>query len=229
MLDAKRIAFDRVDLIPAFSRVWLRLAGFEAGTVPALRLDGDRIQGSCAIARALEAHWPEPRLYPAEPAERLRIEEIEAWGDGPLQDVARRIVLWALSRSREGVRTALEGARLQFRVPTAVARVIAQPVLRLDAALTGAHASAVRADLASLPGMLTKIDDWIADGELGGDPPTAADYQIAGSVRSLLSFVDLEPLFADRPASALARRLVPAFPTRVPAGVLPPDWLSSAM
>ena len=60
MLDAKGVAYERVDLFPALSMVWLRLTGFGAGTVPALRLDGVRVQGSRAIARALDASCPEP-------------------------------------------------------------------------------------------------------------------------------------------------------------------------
>ena len=225
MLDAKRVAYDRVDSFPAISRVWLRLTGFDAGTVPALRVNGVRIQGSRAIARALDASWPEPRLFPAEPAARARVEEIEAWGDGPLQDVARRIILWALIHSRDAVRAALEGARLQFRFPVALAAQLASPVLRLDAALNGARAAAVRADLSLLPEMLDRVDEWIGNGELGADPPTAADYQLAGSLRVLLTIEDLARLFADRPASELARRLIPTFPGRVPTGVLPAAWL----
>ncbi len=225
MLDAKRVPYERVDLFPALSRPWLRLTGFGAGTVPALRLEGAHVQGSRAIARALDASWPEPPLFPADPAVRARVEEIEAWGDGPLQDVTRRIILWALLRSREGVRASLEGARLQFRVPAALAARLAWPVLRLDAAIHGVHAEAVRADLPALPELLDRVDGWIAGGELGADPPSAADYQLAGSLRLLLCIEDLGPVFAGRPAAELARRLIPAYPGRVPAGVLPAAWL----
>jgi hypothetical protein len=43
----------------------------------------------------------------------------------------------------------------------------------------------------------------------------------------LLTVEDLGPLFAGRPASELARRLVPVFPGCVPAGVVPAAWLPS--
>lgn len=227
MLDAKHVAYTRVDLLPALSRVWLRLTGFRAGTVPALRLDGVRVQGSCSIARALDAAWPEPPFFPADAVGRARVEEIEAWGDGPLQDVARRIILWALLHSRDGVRAAIEGARLRLRLPAVLAAQLAWPVLRLDAALNGAKAEAVRADLALLPEMLDRVDAWIERGDLGTDPPTAADYQLAGSLRLLLTVEDLASLFADRPAAELARRVIPVLPGRVPAGVLPAAWLPS--
>jgi glutathione S-transferase len=225
MLDAKGVVYDRIDLFPGLSRVWLRLTGFPAGRVPALRLDDLRVEGSRAIARALDAGWPEPPLFPSNSVARARVEEIEAWGDGPLQDVARRIILWSLTHDRSAPRASLDGARLQFRVPTALAVRLAWPVLRLDAALNGVHADAVRADLASLPSMLDRIDTWIDDGDLGRVAPTAADYQLAGSLRLLLTLEDLSPYFRGRPAQQLARRLIPAFPGRVSAGVLPAAWL----
>jgi len=36
MLDAKRVAYRRVDLFPGLSRAWLRMTGFDGVTVPAL-------------------------------------------------------------------------------------------------------------------------------------------------------------------------------------------------
>ncbi len=228
MLDAKGVAYSRVDLVPAFSRLWLRATGFPRGTVPALRLEGVRVQGTGAIARALEARWPDPPLFPADPRARERVEEIEAWGDTPLQEVARRIILWALCRSRPAVRAALEGARLQFHIPVGLAALVAGPFVRLDSHINGATAGAVRADLAALPGMLARMDGWVENGEIGSDPASAAAYQLAGSLRLLLTFEDLAPLLEDRPAAALARRLIPVLPGLVPAGVLPTEWLPRA-
>lgn len=225
MLDAKGVAYDRVDLIPAFSRIWLRLLGFPAGTVPALRLDHARVQGSRAIARALDARWPEPPLFPLDAGARARVGEIETWGDGPLQAAARRIILWALTHDHAGAVAALEGARLQFRFPARLAGFFASPVLKLDATLNHVRAEAVMADLARLPSMLDRIDAWLERGDLGGVPATAADYQVAGSVRMLLTLEDLAPQFRGRPAELLARRLIPSFPGRVSVGALPKAWI----
>ena len=225
MLDAKRIAYDRVDLIPALSRLWLRTTGFDAGTVPALRLDGIRVQGSRAIARALDASQPEPPLFPSDPAARERIEAIEAWGDSPLQEVARQIILWALLHSRAGTLASLEGARLRPPLPAVLAYPVGWPFLRVDAALNNVSGTSVRAALASLPAMLERVDAWIQAGDLGTEQPTAADYQLAGSLRLLLTLGDLAPRLAERPAAELARRLIPTYPGRVPMGVLPASWL----
>jgi glutathione S-transferase len=197
------------------------VTGFGGVTVPALRNDGTRVQGTREIARALDEFWPEPPLFPADPHARAHIEQIEAWGEGPLQVVARRIILWSLLHSHDAVVAALDGARLQFHIPPPVATAIASPIVRLDAALQGAHTAAVRADLALLPDLLDKADGWIAAGDLGAIRLTAADYQVAGSIRMLLTIEDLAPQFADRPIAQLARQVVPEFPGHVPAGVLP--------
>jgi len=225
MLQAKGVAFERVDLVPVLSRVWLRMTGFPAGTVPALRLDGLRIQGSCAIARAVDSIYPEPPLFPSDPAVRVEVERIEAWGEGPFQQTTRRIALWTASRGGLDLRFVLVGARLQFRAPNGLALRLLGPLLRIDAALAGADEATVRTDLAALPGLLDQIDAWIEGGRLGADPPSAADYQLAGSIWLLLAFDDVAPLIEGRPAAELARRLVVPLPGSIPSGVLPTEWL----
>jgi glutathione S-transferase len=228
MLEAKHVPYERVDLFPGLSRAWLRLTGFDDVTVPALRVAGDRIQGSRAIARALDERWPDPPLFPADPSQRQRVEEIETWADGPLQMTARRIMLWALCRSGEARAAALEGARLQFHFPIRLAEPLGAPVVRLDAMLNGVGAAATRADLDALPYMLGQADHWIAQGDLARTPPTAADYQVAASVRMLLTIEDLAPVFAQRPVAELARTLVPILPGHVPAGMFTADRLPIA-
>src|SRR4051812_22363182 len=79
MLEAKGIDYRRVDLMPVISRGALRALRFPGTTVPALRLDGRRIQGSREIAQALDELEPEPPLYPADPAERAAVEQAERW------------------------------------------------------------------------------------------------------------------------------------------------------
>ena len=83
----------------------------------------------------------------------------------------------------------------------------------------------MRADLASLPADLDRIDDWIADGVIGGGEPNAADYQIAPSVRLPMTFDDLRPSIEGRPCGEMAMRIVPDFPGRTPP-VFPSEWLA---
>jgi hypothetical protein len=55
MLDLKGVDYELATVLPGMQRVHLRLVGFRGGTVPALKLDGRRVQGSRRIARALDA------------------------------------------------------------------------------------------------------------------------------------------------------------------------------
>ena len=82
----------------------------------------------------------------------------------------------------------------------------------------------MRADLASLPGHLDRIDGWIADGVMGGEELNAADFQIAPSIRLAMTFDDLRPAIEKRPAGELATRVIPHFPGRTPP-IFPPEWL----
>jgi glutathione S-transferase len=93
-----------------------------------------------------------------------------------------------------------------------------------SARLNGSTDAAVREDLAALPGMLDRVDGWIDEGVLGGEERSAADFQIATTVRLLMCFDDLRPEIERRPAGDLAMQIVPSFPGRV-GPVLPAAWL----
>src|SRR4051812_49551287 len=79
MLARKGIEYKRVDLPQWFHRALLRGLRFRRATVPALVLDGRRVQTTRAIARALDDVRPDPPLVPADPERRAKVEEIEAW------------------------------------------------------------------------------------------------------------------------------------------------------
>ena len=96
MLELKGLPFETVEILPGAQSIHLRLAGFHGGTVPALKLDGRRVQGSLAIPRALEEVAPQPPLYPADPDLRRRVEEAEAWGERELQNAPRLMIRWGL-------------------------------------------------------------------------------------------------------------------------------------
>ena len=81
MLERKGIPYKRVDLMPVISKGALRAVGFPGITVPALKIDGRKVQGTREIARELDRLRPEPPLFPADPERRAAVESAERWGD----------------------------------------------------------------------------------------------------------------------------------------------------
>ena len=63
------------------------------------------------------------------------------------------------------------------------------------------------------------MDAWIDEGLLGGPEPNAADFQIATSLRLLMTLDDVRPAVEARPAGRLAREVVPEFPGRGERGL----------
>lgn len=222
MLDFKGIAFDRTDLIPVVSKGILRAAGFPRVTVPALKIEGERVQGSREISRALDRIKPDPPLFPADPAERAAVEDAERFGDEELQHPIRQLLWWGFKRDKENLRSYSDGARLG--IPVGLAVKTGGPLVALSARLNEATDANARAALIALPDLLDRVDAYIADGTIGAAEPNAADFQIATSIGLALTLDDLKPLIEPRPAADLARRHVPDYPGHMPP-ILPPAWL----
>jgi glutathione S-transferase len=81
--------------------------------------------------------------------------------------------------------------------------------------------------VAEVPEVLGHVDELIAGGVIGGEEPNAADFQIATSVRALLTLQDLRPAWEGRPAAEWAMRLVPEFGNDFPAGLLPAELVGA--
>jgi len=222
MLEYKGIPYKRTDLLPVISKGALKAMRFPRVTVPAIRIDGRRVQGSREIARELDRVRPEPPLFPADPAKRVAVEEAERFGDEDLQHPIRQILWWAMKKNTAPLASYSEGARIG--VPIGLAVRTAAPIVALSARFNEASDANVRRDLGALPGMLQRVDDWIAEGVLGGEQLYAADFQIAPSIRLAMTLDDLRPAIENRPAGELALRVVPEYPGRMPP-VLPAAWL----
>jgi glutathione S-transferase len=222
MLDYKGIAYKRTDLMPVVSKGALRAVGFPGMTVPALKIEGERIQGSLPIARALDRIVPDPPLFPADPDRRAAVEDAERFGDEQLQHPIRQLLWWGFKHDKENLRSYSEGAHLG--VPIGLAIKTGGPLIALSARFNEASDANARAALTALPGLLDRVDAWIADGTIGGAEPNAADFQIATSIGLALTLDDLKPLIEPRPAADLARRFVPNYPGHTPP-ILPPAWL----
>ncbi len=222
MLAHKGIPYTRVDLLPGVSRYALRALRFPEGTVPAMVIDGRRLQRSRTIAQELDRLQPEPPLFPADLKQRDAVLELERFGDEELQSTVRTILIWAARRSPSSRLSYLEEARLGL--PHGLAAKTGGPLVALAARLNDATDENARAALAALPAQLQKIDDEIAAGVIDGEQLNAADYQIGASVRLALTSSDLRPLIDPRPAGRHARRAVPDFAGDMPP-IFPAAWL----
>ncbi len=213
-------------MIPLNQRIHLRLAGFRGGTVPALRLDCRRVQGSRQIARALDEHWPEPPLFPADSALRARVEEAERWGEQQLQPIPRRLFRYGVARDSELRQRVVRAQRLPIPGLTAQAirPVVEWYVHTVEADGRRATEAGVRADLAALPALLDRVDRLLNDGTLMLDPPSAATLQIMASVNLMGRFADLAELVASHTCAEPARELFAGYRAELPP-FLNPRWL----
>ena len=218
-LELKGIPYKTVEL-PELVHIPIQRRRFGGSTVPGVRFeDGGKAQGSREILRVLDERVPEPPLLPADPDRRARVEELERWGDEELQGVARRLVFWGLKKAPVAFPSYTEGSR--WRVPAPVARAVGPHVATMVMRVHTASDETTRADLDALPGHIARIEEALEAGTLGGDPPNAADLQLAPSVRLLMTCEDIAPLVEAGRAGTWARGLFPDVPGRLPAGTLP--------
>jgi glutathione S-transferase len=210
MLQYKGIAYIRRDLPNQVHKLVLPLLGYSERTVPVLRLDGRRLQGSTLIARVLEELVPEPALFPSDPIERRQVEELEAWADIDLQDTVRTLAQWAAKRDSAalGPIAVASDIPLSPRLLAAAMPVFAPLVL----ATIRISRDRARRALEKLPASLDRIDAAIGEGVVGGEIPNVADFQLATCVRLATLIDELQPLLDNRPATTLAHRIAPVYP-----------------
>ncbi len=226
MLDLKGVEYEVVNVLPLNQKVHMRLAGFRGGTVPAIKIDGKRIQGTREISRELDARWPEPRLFPSDPDHRARVEDAERWGDEEFQPVPRRVFRFGVAHDPELRRWM---AKRQGLPAPALMAVAMQPVVAHYAKTVEADGrmgteAGVRADIAALPATLDRVDHLLEDGTLTLDPPNAATLQILATVRLWAAFEDLTELVHAHACAAPAMELFPRYPVELPP-FLKQEWL----
>ncbi len=187
-------------------------------TVPGMTIDGEAVHGSTAIQARLEELFPENPLYPEPIADRVR--EAEIWADGEFQDLGRRLPWSALHFRPEATGTfagagPLDPAGVDFAIPT----------IRSSWKYHSITAERTASDLTALPGMVEQIEEFAREGLIGGEEPTAADFQIGATARILLTIGDLAPVFDGTAAREVALRHFPDDPGEVPAGAWPAGWV----
>jgi glutathione S-transferase len=220
-LRLKGLAFEEVVHAPGeHPAAMAELFGEGRTTVPGLLVDGEPVHGSVAILERLEQLAPEPPLYPAPLAERVR--EAERWGDRELQDLGRRLPWGALHFRPEALGTFTGGPPLD---PAGTDHAIRY--IRAAWRYHGISAARLAEDLAGLPAKLDHVDALVAEGVVGGETPTAADLQLGATVRVLGTVGDVRPLLEGRPAAELARRWFRERRGEIPAGAFPAGWVPS--
>jgi glutathione S-transferase len=224
-LELKGLAFERA--APAALRVALRLVRLGMRSVPAMLIDDrERVVGARAILRRLDELAPEPVLFPPGGEARALVARAEEWADEVLQPLAKRMLWASIRRDPAALPPYVAGSGL--RLPALAVRAVAPAVARVEAAIDDADEGTIRADLRALPGHLDRVDGWIARGVLGGEPPNAADLQIAATTRLLATIGDLAPFLDGRPAQAHARVVFEPQHGATGPGLLPADWLAGS-
>ena len=232
-LELTGIPFDAHDLFPGLHGLIVRAQGFPAWTVPALEIDGRKVQGTLAIARELDRLAPGAGLFSSDGERRRAIERAERFGHDELQPIARRVFRWAGAHDN-AVRAWMAKEVIGAPAPTLAGYAFKPVMMFFGRIVSKADDEQVREDLARLPGLLDHADALVEDGTIGGDAPNAADLQSLTSIRLLMAHEDLRPAIAPRPCGQAALRLIPDYPrpgpdalAPVPAALLP-EWLPPA-
>jgi glutathione S-transferase len=196
-----------------------RIYGEGSRTVPGMTIGDEKVHGSTAILWKLERDFPENPLYPE--GIRDEVREAELWGDGDLQDFGRRLP-WSALHFRPESMGSFGGAEALDPPGTDYAIRFIRATWKYH----GISAVQMAEDLAELPGMIERIEDFAGRGLIDGESPTAADLQIGATVRVLLTVGDLQPLLAGTAAERVAQRYFPDYPGLVPAGAFPEGWVA---
>lgn len=225
-LEIKALDHKLVEWPPAVHAAAQRLK-FGTRTVPAVVLEtGEKVAGSRAIMRRLEAIAPTPALYPSDET-RHDVLRAEEWCDQVWQRIARRLLWPAFALKPAAMASYQRGSKLPA-LPVGVLEAIGPLVTRVERRLNAADEGEVRADLRALGHHLDRIDGWVREGILGGDRPNAADLQIGATTRLMLTIGDVAAIISGRPAERHARQLWPDWAGAVPAGTYPQRWRDDA-
>jgi glutathione S-transferase len=172
-------------------------------TLPVLSLDGRRIGDSTAIIAALEERFPQPPLYPEDPAERARALALEDYFDETAAPAVRQLGWHVLRSDRERFDELAAAA-----APRPLAR-FAPAIGTYARALTAvrfkaADASEAERSRAAVRGALDRLEAELGGGDyLVGDRFSVADLTAAALLYPL-AMPPGAPL-SKRPPPALAR------------------------
>ena len=185
-LDYKKIPYELRVPMPGLHGVRaLVLTRGAQRRLPVLELGGRRIGDSTAIIAALEAHTPEPPLYPADPEQRARALTLEEWFDEELGPNVRRLLWHHTLPDTDATVASLftTPAPVRERLLRATAPLV-RPVVRRD---YGVNAESVAVAHARVLAAMDRIEDELQpSGHLVGDAFSVADLTAAALFTPLL-------------------------------------------
>ncbi len=186
-------------------------------TVPGLLVDDEPVHGTPTIFARLGELHPDAGLYPAAVAEAIREAEPALAED--VQMSARVLVFGAMHFRPESMGTfagvdQLDPGGVDFAIKS----------MRAAWRYLGIDAQRVYDTLRALPDQLDAVDALLEAGVIGGEQPTAADFQLGSSLHLLVQIGDVRPLVEERPAAKLLSLFEPG-KGNVSAGAFPPGWV----
>lgn len=188
-------------------------------TVPGLLVDDEPVHGTPSIFARLGELHPDAGLYPPAVAEAIREAEPALAED--VQMSARVLVFGAMHFRPESMGTFAGAGQLD---PGGVDFAIKS--MRAAWRYLGIDAQRAHATLQALPAQLDAVDALLEAGAIGGEKPTAADFQLGSSLHLLVQIGDVRPLVEERPAARLLALFEPG-KGNVSAGAFPPGWVPS--
>ena len=184
-LDYKGVPHRRRSPPPLFGTLpvaWLLTRGT---TFPILRLEGRSIGDSTRIIEALEEHYPEPPLYPADPAERELALELEEYFDEELAPQVRRLVWLETGKDpRAFAGAALPDSGAVARAGVRATTSVAGPLVRRRYGATPQSAHAARTGVVAA---MSRLESEIGSNVyLAGDAFSVADLTAAALFTPLI-------------------------------------------
>jgi glutathione S-transferase len=211
LLDHAGLEWRRRGMRPGIHALELKLRGFAGPTAPAALIDGERVQGSVAIAHAIADAMPDLELIPSDPQVREQVLEAERLAER-MQNATRRLV-YVLAQLNPGQMRPLIDANYQL-VPSPGRALMARTLVPVASRAKRASSSRVPQDLSIIVEALAMLDELVESRVLATDRPTVADFQATPNLAALAQAPELAEALQQRPSWRIAEAIEPDYPLK---------------
>lgn len=185
-LDFKSVAHRRrVPLVGLHQPIAMALTRSRHRRMPVLHLEGRAIGDSSAIIAAIEARHPQPPLYPAGEAERLRALEFEDYFDEELAPAVRAFAWNHVLNEPGGIGNSIAPTRPFVRRMLNASAPLAGKIIRGDYGATAERADATRRAILAAADHIER--ELSPSGYLVGDDFSVADLAGAALLTPILT------------------------------------------